>query len=242
MKKILHLTAGNLYGGIETFLVTLARLRDLCPEMEPHYGLCFPGRLRDELLAAGVPVYELGMVRLSRPWTVWRARWQLKQLLRQESFAAVVTHGSWPHVVFGPVVQRAGLRLVYMAHDAVSRRHWLNRWAARTLPHTVIANSRFTSLSINAVFPGARTETIYLPVPPPVLDDNEAVRDSIRKALGTRRDQVVILQVGRLERLKGHIVHIEALGRLRELPVWEAWFVGGPQKKGEAEFLAELQQ
>ena len=62
--KVLHLTSGNLYGGIETYLLTLARFRHLCPTMEPHFGLCFPGRIRDELTATGVGVHDLGPVRV----------------------------------------------------------------------------------------------------------------------------------------------------------------------------------
>lgn len=241
--KVLHLTAGNLYGGIETFLVTLARSRYLCPGVEPHYGLCFPGRLRDELLAAGVPVHDLGGVRLSRPWTVWQARRRLRRLLSAMPCAAAVVHGSWPHVVFGPVVRRTGMRLVYMAHDAISRRHWLNRWAARTRPDAVIANSHFTASASRQVFPDVPTSIIHLPVPPPSLDPDRAVlRRTVREQIGTDADAVVIVQASRLERWKGQSVHLEALGRLRNLVGWEAWFAGGPQKTDEAEYLAELRQ
>src|SRR5207244_2005466 len=49
-----------------------------------------------------------------------------------------------------------------------------------------------------------------------------------------------ILQASRLERWKGQAVHLEVLGRLKEVPGWAAWVAGGPQKAGEAEFLAEL--
>ncbi len=36
--RVLHIHSGNLYGGIETLLITLSRLRERCPEMDPHYG------------------------------------------------------------------------------------------------------------------------------------------------------------------------------------------------------------
>src|SRR5947208_3625713 len=72
--RVLHVTTGNLYGGVETCLMTLARSRGLCPEMEPSFAVCFRGRLWDELTAAGVPVYQLRPTRVSRPWTVLRAR------------------------------------------------------------------------------------------------------------------------------------------------------------------------
>ena len=51
--RILHLYSGNLYGGIETFLRTLARVQRLSPELEHEFALCFEGRLSQELREAG---------------------------------------------------------------------------------------------------------------------------------------------------------------------------------------------
>ena len=68
--RVLYVHSGNLYGGVETLQVTLARHRDLCPAMEPSYALCFKGRLSEELIATGVPVHLLNAVRVSRPLTV----------------------------------------------------------------------------------------------------------------------------------------------------------------------------
>jgi glycosyltransferase involved in cell wall biosynthesis len=239
--KVLHLTSGNLYGGIETYLLTLARLRHLCPEMEPHFGVCFPGRLQDELVAAGVPVYELGPVRLSRLWTVLRARWRLRRILRDTKFDVAVTHGSWPHVVFAPEVKRAGVRLVYAVHGQLDRGHWLNRWAARTPPDAVVANSRFTATSTSTLFPQVLTEVVYYPVEQRVAD-RDAARQELREELGTDREMVVILQASRLERWKGQTVHLEALGQLKSLSAWEAWFAGGPQRPAEDAYLGELKR
>jgi glycosyltransferase involved in cell wall biosynthesis len=237
--RVLHLAAGNLFGGVETYLLTLARLRHLCPAMEPHFALCFPGRLRDELSTAGVPVHDLGTVRASRPWTVLRARWRLKRLLRSAGIDAAVTHGMWPHAVFGHAVQRARVRLVSVVHDVLDPRHWINRWATRTRPDALVSNSRFTASPAAALFPGVPVEPVYLPVAPPALDRGEA-RRAARAELGTPPDTVVILQASRLERWKGQAAHVEALGGLKDVEGWEAWFAGGAQKAGEAEFLAEL--
>lgn len=237
--KVLHVTAGNLYGGVETYLLTLARLRHLCPAMEPEFGVCFPGRLRDELTAAGVPVHDLGAVRVSRPWTVLRARRRLRRVLRESGCDVAVTHGGWPHAVFAPAVRQAGVRLVNVVHDRIDSRHWINRWAARTPPDALVTNSRFTAPSAAVCFPGVPVEPVYLPVAPPPADAVEA-RLAVRKELGTPPEAVVILQASRLEPWKGQAVHVEALGRVADVPGWEAWFAGGPQKAGEAEFLAEL--
>ena len=58
--RVLHVIGGQLYGGVETLLLTLARLRHLCPGMQPEFAVCYGGRLADELRAAGVPVHLIG--------------------------------------------------------------------------------------------------------------------------------------------------------------------------------------
>ena len=236
--KVLHLYSGNLYGGIETLLTTMARLRHLAPGMEPEFGLCFRGRLWDELVATGVPVHDLGPVRLSRPWTVWRARGRLRQVLADTRPEVVVVHSSWPHTVFAPVVRRAGVRLVHFVHGEANGRHWLERLASRTPPDLVVANSRFTAGSVGNVFPGTRVEVWHYPVARPTLEG--PVRAEVRAELGTPDGTVVILQASRLERWKGQAVHLAALGLMRDIPGWECWLAGGVQKAGEAKFMAEL--
>lgn len=236
--KVLHLYAGNLYGGIETLLTTMARLRNLAPGMEPEFGLCFRGRLWDELVATGVPVHDFGPVRLSRPWTVWRARGRMHQVLPDARPEVVIAHSSWPHTVFAPVVRRAGVRLVHLAHGEMTRRHWLERWSARTPPDLVLANSRFTAGSAGNVFPGIRVEVWHCPVARPTLEG--PVRAEVRAEFGTPDGTVVILQASRLERWKGQAAHLTALGLMRDIPGWECWLAGGVQKADESEFMAEL--
>ncbi len=239
--RVLHLAAGNLFGGVETYLITLAKLRHLCPEMEPEFGLCFSGRLRDELTATGVPVHDLDAVRISRPWTVLRARSRLQRLVRQQSFDAVMVHSSWPHAVFAPVVRRSGVRLIHAVHGEIDHRHWLNRWAARTPPDAVIANSNFIVQSATNLFPRVPVQIMYYPVSQPNVDRDD-VRCTIRRELSTAPKTVVILQASRLEPWKGQFLHVEALGKLKEFSGWKAWFAGGPQMAGEAEYLAELER
>lgn len=243
--RILHLYAGNLYGGIERLLATLARERHLSPEMEPAFGLCFQGRLSEELSAAGVAVHDLGPVRFSRPWTLWRSRLRLRRLLRQERFDAVMTHAAWPHAVFARTVRESNLPLVHWVHDIMTGSG--NRFeerAAGAQPRLVLANSRFTANSVPNVFPGVQTEVVYLPVSAPIVSSPEVSlmgRRAARAELETPVNDVVIVQACRLERWKGHAILVEALGQLRTMPGWTVWIVGGPQKAGETKYLAELQ-
>jgi glycosyltransferase involved in cell wall biosynthesis len=236
--RVLHLYSGNLYGGVEVGLATMARLGHLAPAMESEFGLCFRGRLWDELVATGASVHDLGPVRLSRPWMVRRARRRLRAVLANRRPEVVVTHDSWPHTVFGPVAWRAGVRLVHSIHGNVNKRRWLDWFASRTRPDLVVANSQFTAKSVAAVFPVVPVEVWHAPRMLRPL--NESVKIEVRSELGTAEGAVVILQASRLERWKGQSVHMAALGLLRDVPGWECWLAGGVQKAGERGFLREL--
>jgi glycosyltransferase involved in cell wall biosynthesis len=52
---------------------------------------------------------------------------------------------------------------------------------------------------------------------------------------------VVVIQVSRMESWKGHRVHLEALARLRDLPNWVCWQVGGPHNAAESSYFEEMQ-
>ena len=120
--RVLHIYTGNLYGGVETLLSTLARCRNLCPSMEPHFALCFPGRLSDELKSSAVPVHDLGRVRARNLFLVRRARKRLAAILREQRIEIAICHGVWAQMVFGSVIGRAGIRQVFWQHDAATGR------------------------------------------------------------------------------------------------------------------------
>jgi hypothetical protein len=65
---ILHVAAGNLYGGVERILVEIARAAS---SGSHDFALSFDGRLARELDACGVKRHQLGEVRFSRPLAGW---------------------------------------------------------------------------------------------------------------------------------------------------------------------------
>src|SRR5262249_11734879 len=183
-----------MYGGVETLLTTLARCRQLCPEMEPHFALCFEGRLSRELAAQNVPVYLLEKVRVRRPWTVARGRRSLHRLLKDEHFDAVVTHMSWAHMIFGSVVLSHTPNRMYFAHSCDAGRPWTGRWAARTKPAAVIANSHFVGRATRDLFKCTRTEVIHYPVWSAHERAGALSRSEIRRELGADGTAVVVIQ------------------------------------------------
>jgi glycosyltransferase involved in cell wall biosynthesis len=238
--RVLHVYSGNLFGGIETMLSTMARARLLCPRIEPAFALCFEGRLRRQLAAAGAAVHRLPEVRASRPIAIRRARRALGALLQSGQFDRVVCHAAWSLALFGGVVKRAKVPLVFWAHDVARGRHWTERIARRVGPDLVICNSRYTADSIERVYGDAPVVTLTYPIdtqpPPPSAADRLAVR----RELNTPDDAVVIVQVSRMEAWKGHATVIEALGRLRARPQWIWWVVGGAQRPEESSYVSGL--
>jgi len=237
--RVLHLNAGNLYGGIETLLVTLARERGLCRDLEPRFALFFEGRLARELRATGVPVSLLGPVRVRYPWKILAVRRRLAALLEEERPGVVITHGSWSHGIAAPVVRKSRVMLAHWAHAPPGGGYWLDRWARRTPPDVAIANSRFTAASLRRLFPRVQTAVVYAPVAalPKAMSHN---REALRASLETAGDGVVIVIACRLERWKGHLLLLEALGRLRDDSRWIAWIAGGPQRRHEQVYLEEI--
>jgi glycosyltransferase involved in cell wall biosynthesis len=211
--------------------------------MEPHYALCEQGRFSRELTEAGVPVFELGKVRISRPWTVWRARRRLGKILRREHFDLVICHMPWALAVFGPAVKDAGTKLGFWAHAFHEGTGWLERLARRATPDLAIVNSRYTEAGLANLFPRVPSSMIYYPVALTALPQAGQTRSTLRRELGVGEDTVVIIQVSRMEAWKGHRLHLQALARLKQLPTnWVCWMAGGAQRPEEQFYFEELQR
>jgi glycosyltransferase involved in cell wall biosynthesis len=239
--RVLHVYSGNLFGGVESFLLTLARNRDLCPDMEPHFALCFESRLAEELRACECPVHVLGSVRISRPWTVWRARKVLRQLLATGHYDVVLTHGSWVHCLFAPVVQSRGLALAMWIHDIHKKGGILDLWAFKASANVVFCNSKATKDSVTPSLGNAGAVFIHPPVAL-VGIDREAARRQIRTELSTPENALAIVLACRLERWKGHELLLDALARLQDIPNWVCWMAGGAQRQHERAYLEQLQR
>ncbi len=149
---VLHITAGNFFGGVENTLTVLARQFQWDQRLERTFAICFPGRLTEELIRAGVPTTILGPVRARYPWQVLQRRHQLAALFAQEEFDAVVCHMAWSLVLFGPVIRGAGVPLVFWMHDVANGAPWVERCARYTPPDLAIINSHFTAKSLPKLF------------------------------------------------------------------------------------------
>jgi glycosyltransferase involved in cell wall biosynthesis len=238
--SVLHVHSGNLYGGVERILETLAAYTPPEAPMTSAFALCFSGRLADELGAAGAVVHLLGEVQIRRPDQVWRSRRALRAVLSRQSYDVAVVHSSWSQAIFGPTVKTAGTPLVRWFHAPDPGPAWLERWAERARPALALCNSRYTLDHARARLADIRAEVQYPPARWPIIADGEA-RSDVRTRLGTPADTVVIVMASRIEPLKGHRLLVDALTRV-SASNWQVWIVGGAQRPEEMTYLSELQR
>jgi glycosyltransferase involved in cell wall biosynthesis len=235
--KVLHVYSGNLYGGVERFLITLARERALAPEMDPAFALCFEGALARELRQTGAPVEILGAARASRPWTVFAASAALRRLLDRDRPDVTLFHSVWSLALLGGAAR--GPAALFL-HDAVSP-HWTTALARRRHPALVLCNSAYVASTARTPFASASVVTSPLAVTPSALPPGFD-RSALRSALGVQDlAEVVILLAARLERWKGHRLLLAALARLGAGTRWRCWIAGGAQRPSDHTYLHELQ-
>jgi glycosyltransferase involved in cell wall biosynthesis len=239
--RILHVHSGNLYGGVETLLATLARYRELCPSVNHEFALCFQGRIGQELASIGTTVHHLGAVRIRHPMSVYRARKRLRHILEDGGFDLMVCHMAWAYGVFAAVGRRAGTPVLLWLHDAFGAHNWIGWWIGRQKPRAIIANSHFTKSSWDSVFPGAPVSIIRYPVarPRPAVGFS---RHIIRERLGADDDAVALVQASRMQPWKGHSTLLSALALLKERTDWVCWIVGGAQRPAEHHYMASLRK
>jgi glycosyltransferase involved in cell wall biosynthesis len=243
--RILHVHSGNLHGGVESFLVSLARFRALAPSMDMSCALTSDAQIARELRREGVEVSVLGDARLSRPLSVWRARRALAAVVDRERPEVVVCHQAWPLVLFGRVAKAARVPVVLWVHMAANG-HWLNRLAWRVGPDSVICNSHFTASTLPRI--RTRVDVAYAPVATKSSATQNGVGCNFRgmpteiapDPISNEHNKTVIIQISRMEPLKGHGVLLDALGHLRDHLGWVCWMVGGAQRPHEEQYQASL--
>jgi glycosyltransferase involved in cell wall biosynthesis len=240
--RLLHVHSGNLFGGVETMLLTVARFQHTTP-LEHSFALFYDGRVARELRAIDVPVYLLGPARLRNLPSIWRARRRLRDLLVTGSFDAAVCHLAWSQALFGKTIVSTGCDQLFWMHDAGGGSHWLDRLARRVRPALAICNSRYTASTLPRLYSNVKYEVIHYPVLPSLAGSGGERRFEVRQELNTPPDAIVIVQVSRMQHYKGHRVLIDALAQLRDSslsPAWTCWIVGGAQRPEELRLLAGL--
>lgn len=238
--RALHVHAGNLFGGVESMLLTQVRQQALCPELANDFAICFEARFSRELHAASATVHHLNPVRIRQPLSVLRARVSFRKILETQNFDAVISHSSWSHAIFGPVARSLRVPLIFYMHAPMDGQYWLEKLARRTKPDAVVCNSEFTASGSRNMYPAVQSQVVYCPVAAPGEFLSAAEIAEVRAEFETPADAMVIIQVSRMEALKGHALLLEAVRDLKDLRQSIVWIVGAPQTGAETGYFQSL--
>jgi len=217
-------------GGVESVLLTFAEFAGTCPEFHQEFALAFNGPFADALRATGAIVHILPEAQLRHPLSVIRSRRQLRRLIVDRKFDAVISQSTWCQVVFAPVAKRLKVPLIFWMHNNFDG-HWLQRLAARNSPDLTICNSAFTRATLPDVYPYTPSRIIYCPVRPLKAEPSDRLQR--RQELAAAPETVVILMASRTEAWKGHFNLLRAAAQIRTGTDWIVWIAGAPQTPEE---------
>jgi len=209
-----------------------------CAGSSFEFAIATDGRLLSELRERGARVHFLGDVRLSHPSSVLRGRHHFRNLLRAQSYRAVVCHAPWSHAIFAGVARGCGLPTILWQHDRATGTTLVERACRAAGADLVICNSVWTSTTAPFLQPGVPHRVVYCPVADKTV---RAARPVVRGELGARVSDVVVLSASRMEPWKGHRDLVRALAALTSLP-WVLWIAGGAQRgheRAHAEMLLD---
>ncbi len=240
MTRVLHIGSGNLYGGVETLIVTLARYRRSCPALDQQFAVCSEGRLKRELLATGATVHHLGAVRFRQPLSIWKARRRLSGLIEENQIAVVICHMAWTQALFGSVARASRVPVAMWQHMASNGRHWLELLARWSYPDLVICNSEYSAREFRGSSSSIPIEVVHYPVAAPIISYSQVDHDAARNEFTTPTDAVVVVHSSRMQEWKGHRLLMQAASRIKSNRQWILWFVGGAQREFEQSYLVSL--
>jgi glycosyltransferase involved in cell wall biosynthesis len=232
--RVLHLSAGNMIGGLESVLLTLAEYSQSCPLLQQEFALAFDGPFAASIRGKQATVHVLPEARLRNPLSVLRSRRRLRKLITNHRYDAVISHSTWCQVVYGSIVAKTRRPLVFWMHNNFDG-HWLQRFAALYPPVLTICNSRFTESSLSRVYPRSHSQVFHYPVRP--LNRTDLDSKSLRQHLSVDEETVVILMASRADRWKGHLNLIEAASQIKTKKDWKIWIAGAPQTRAEETYF-----
>ncbi|MEI7970345.1 MAG: glycosyltransferase family 4 protein [Betaproteobacteria bacterium] len=220
--------SSEMYGSDRVMQILATALKER-GRVWPIVVLPQTGQLYAALVAAGVEVHVAEVLKIAR--AILRPRGlvrlvgsafgvtrQLDAVVARRSVAAV--HSNTLAVLGGAWwAWRRGVPHVWHVHEIILQPVWLSRLFPRVVARysdSVIANSAATESWLIDQASGLRDTTrIIFNVLPPVPDPDPVAVAAFRRSIGATDDSVVVTLVGRLHRLKGQSLLMDAVSLLK---------------------------
>lgn len=235
-------TSGELYGGIEAFVLALATQLRRSGDASVLCVLFQDGELADELRKHDLPVrivkerhkHDLGVIG------------QLKAIFEEKNVEIIHTNGYKANLLCGIAGRWAGVKLVKTEHGAVEPNH--QPWAGLKMRLNVKTDELLSRLTHDAVVfvsqdlareRGARYGRKFQEVIYNGLELNGDARARRDTGAPGKSGGLKLCTVGRLDQVKGHLHLLRALRQLGDLGDLEVHVFGsGPLEKELRRFCA----
>jgi sugar transferase (PEP-CTERM/EpsH1 system associated) len=223
-------------GGAEVLVARLTR------RMRERYRFVFVclddiGTLGEELRSEGFPVFVVER----KPGLDWRCPWRLARFLRQERVDLIQAHQYTPF--FYALLARLIYRqppILFTEHgrhqpDYPRRKRMIaNRLLLRQRDRVVgVGEAVRQALIVNEGIPPGRAQVVYNGIDVDAFTPRTHQREAaVRDELGLGPDDLVLLQVARLDYLKDHLTAVRTIGRVAtRVPSVRLILVGeGPER------------
>lgn len=233
---VCHLLHGLWVGGAEVLASRLAR------GLQDSFRFLFVcldelGTLGRELQREGFPVVVLGR----KPRVDWFCSWRLSRLLRKERVDLIHAHQ------YTPFFYALTARLLYRRPPILFTEHGRHfpdfPRPKRKLANRLLLQQRDRVVGVgqavrqaliqNEGLPGQRIEVIYNGINLGTPKNPEGERCRVRQELGLKKNELVVLQVARLDPIKDHGTALRSFARLaNRCPEARLLIVGeGPQEE-----------
>ena len=201
------------------------------------------GAFGADLRKEGIPVRVLNR----KPGLDLSLALRLRDLCKEEKVDVLHGHQYTPYFYAAVAAFRAGLLPVIFTEHG---RHWPDRLRIKralvnqvlsltTAAYTAVSEFSRRSLIQFEKMPGRNIQVIYNGIELNGIHDHGDNRKEIRRELGLKDEDLLVLSVGRMDRVKDFATLIRAFARVNEqLPQARLWIAG----EGDASYKQELIQ
>jgi glycosyltransferase involved in cell wall biosynthesis len=238
LMRVLHISGDAVMGGVESFLITLARNKAVDPTSSHDFAFTVEGPAVNMIRLAGAQVHYLGDASYRQPKALRLARRRLNEACREYKYDVAVFH-QYPYLVaaFADLLLRRKVKTVRYFHNETNPSYWLER-LVRLIYTRFLDLSVFVSHFLRRCIPDVNGIVVYCPVDRQIeLTDEE--RNKIRARFATPSEDPLVVQVCRMAERKGHTLLLRALATLKSLR-WTCWIVGGPQTEEQITYFDKV--
>lgn len=241
--KVIHFGAGNLFGGVEVMLITMAKYQQQCPRLDQSFAFFFDGKVANRIQKHGCRVKLFPETKIKNIFNVLRTQKAIRDHLISERPDLVVVHGQWVHFIVAGVAKNLGIKLAHWSHDPPTNRNLVDWYIKYKKPDFFICNSEYTRTKCQAFLRDVEKFIVHCPVEDLYADEKEDDILAFRENWDTALKDVVFLHVARWEPHKGHIFLLEGAARLlKKRSDWKIWFVGEPQREHELSYRRQVSE